>query len=92
METIYVVPGRSIGEIELGMPKNEAERICRSDPFYTRIQYDDTDRVDYIEVGSPSNFPYMGLGLWRPAIFTEADVYEEWYKEWTPELQEDKKG
>ncbi|RRJ61770.1 hypothetical protein EHV15_01350 [Paenibacillus oralis] len=46
------------------------------------------DRNDS-ELGYTYNFPEMGLSLWRPVILTEEDLQQDWFKELSPDLQED---
>ncbi|MCM3472222.1 hypothetical protein [Brevibacillus borstelensis] len=41
------------------------------------------------ELGYTYFFPELGLSLWRPIIFKEEYMEEDWFKEMSPENQED---
>lgn len=41
------------------------------------------------ELGYTYFFPAIGLSLWRPIIFREEYIQEDWFKELSPENQED---
>jgi len=48
------------------------------------------DRDDW-ELGYMYMFPALGLSFWRPNIFKEEFLQEEWFLEMHPDIQEDEK-
>ncbi len=63
------------------------------------VEYDDSGKVKFIQSLNRSSqhetdgetqyiFANIGLSLWRPSVFTEETMKEDWFKEMSKENQE----
>lgn len=147
MDVLTIQPGIGIGNLKLGMTKDEVNECIQaykdkyqkryhSKNFFKnvlRVRYDANEKVNLIEIPyelkeefrcllndidvfntkadelvqridkishyDRSNtemdtcfrFPELGLTLWRPDLFKEENLEEEWFKELQPDIQEDYK-
>ncbi|WP_289140465.1 hypothetical protein [uncultured Brevibacillus sp.] len=84
--------------IELSSVKGEQEFTCtvlELDIFETKAE-DLVEKIDIVssydrndwELGYSYHFPELGLCFWRPVIFKDSDMEEEWFKAHDKENQE----
>ncbi|MDP4099143.1 hypothetical protein OIN60_20700 [Paenibacillus sp. P96] len=71
MKILDIIPGKSIGKVELGMNRADAERL--SDDVWYKNEYDEDGLVNYIQIGYGTkdeyNCQYNGIDLFN----TKAD-------------------
>lgn len=127
MSKLIIEPGKSIGDIAIGMSKAEVERILENNSIFYKVEFDSKDLTTFVEIGSGDFFetllvgglldnidpfktkaeelimnldkvspykrnnywfPHLGISFWRPTVFKEEQMQEDWFKEMSPEDQE----
>ncbi|MBO2944900.1 hypothetical protein JJQ72_13055 [Paenibacillus sp. F411] len=61
MMQLLIIPGKAIGKVNLGMDKSETETLIENSPIFYNIEYDDYEKVSFIEVANGAKDFYQCL-------------------------------
>ncbi|MGF7050518.1 hypothetical protein J2T13_005067 [Paenibacillus sp. DS2015] len=73
MGKLIIEPGKSIGDIKLGMSKEKVEEILEDCPIFYNVEYEDNLHVNFIETASSSKDVYNCLLQGIDPFSTKAD-------------------